>query len=429
MSTNFSRRQALGIFGAIGIGAALTACAGPGGAAQTVSPLGVPKTGAIEGEVSFAHWRAEDKDAFDGLIKKFVTANPTASVAQSISTSNDYNAQALQKLRGGTTGDAFATFRGAQFTNFSTAKIYTDLTDTDAVKNYDSGLLSAGQSQGRQLGLPYQVVFPMPLANLDLFDKAGADPSPKDWAGFLGTCEALKSSGVSPMAWPAGDVGNAGQLFNCMIVNNAPADDMCRQIEKGTLACTDDWFIAMLKQYMELVPYFQPNSTGTAVEPAEALFAQQKAAMLVTGSYHLAAVRGLGAEFPMDLIFPNTTTTGTSKYEGVYNATFILGVNSASENQPAAMAWVDFLSQPENAANYANLTAQHVAVTGVDYTNADLQTTSPWLSKKTALAARFQFDNLDVRNAVEASCIAVVSGTDPEKAAADAQKIVDQNKK
>jgi raffinose/stachyose/melibiose transport system substrate-binding protein len=429
MSTNISRRQALGIFGTVGIGAALTACAGPGGSSQPLSALGAPKTGPIEGEVSFAHWRAEDKDAFDALIKSFVTANPQASVAQSISTSNDYNAQALQKLRGGTSGDAFATFRGAQFTNFAAAKIYTDLTDTDAVKNYDPGLLSAGQSKGRQLGLPYQVVFPMPMANLDLFDKAGADPAPTDWAGFLGACESLKTSGVVPMAWPAGDVGNAGQLFNCMIVNNAPTDDMCSQIEKGTLACTDDWFIAMLKQYQDLIPYFQPNSTGTAVEPAEALFAQQQAAMLVTGSYHLAAVRGLGAQFPIDLIFPNTTTTGTAKYEGVYNATFILGVNSASTNQPAAMAWVDFLSQPENAATYANLTAQHVTVTDVEYTNADLQATSSWLSRKTGLAARFQFENLDVRNAVEASCIAVVSGTDPEKAAASAQQIVDQNKK
>lgn len=432
MSTNISRRHAIGFLGLAGIGATLAACAGPGGSAQTAATLMAPKTGPITGpitgDVSFAHWRAEDKEAFDTLIKTFTGANPGVTVAQAISTSNDYNAQALQKLRRGTSGDAFATFRGSQFTNFTTANIYTDLTDSAATKNYDEGLLSAGQSNGRQLGLPYQVVFPMPLANLDLFDKAGADSAPNDWAGFLATCEALKSSGVTPLAWPGGDVGNAGQLFNCMIVNNAPADDMCAQIERGTLACTDDWFIGMLKQYQDLSPYFQDNSFGTAVEPAEALFAQQQAAMLVTGSYHVAAVRGLGADFPLDLIFPNTTTSGTAKYEGVYNSTFILGVNAASENQPAALAWIDFLSQPENAAFYANTTAQHVSVTGVEYSNADLQTMSPWLSKKTGLAARFQFNNLDVRNAVEASCIAVVAGTDPEQAAADAQKVVDENK-
>lgn len=428
MSTNLSRRQALGIFGIAGIGATLTACAGPGGTASKATGLKAPKTGAATGEVSFAHWRAEDKAAFDTLIKKFVSVNPDATVAQVISTSNDYNTQALQKLRRGTSGDAFATFRGSQFVNFGTAKIHTDLSNSDAVKNYDPALLAAGKTKGKQLGLPYQVVFPMPLANLDLFDKAGADPAPKDWDGFLGTCDDLKKSGVTALAWPGGDVGNAGQLFNSMIVNNAPAADMCTQIEKGTLACTDDWFLHMLAQYQELIPYFQANSAGTAVEPAEALFAEQKAAMLATGSYHLAAVRALGAEFPIDLIFPNTSSgSKASKVEGVYNATFILGVNAASTSQPAAMAWVDFLSEPKNAEYYANTTAQHVAVAGVEYTNPDLKTTAPWLEKKTALAARFQFDNLDVRNAVEASCIAVVSGTDPEQAAATAQKVVDEN--
>ncbi|MFP5365347.1 MAG: ABC transporter substrate-binding protein, partial [Actinomycetes bacterium] len=117
---------------------------------------------------------------------------------------------------------------------------------------------------------------------------------------------------------------------------------------------------------------------------------------------------------------------GNGKYEGVYNATFILGVNSASKNQAAAAAWIDFLSEPENAAYYANQTAQHVAVKDVEYTNPDLKRLSPWLDKNTALAARFQFQNLDVRNAVEASATAVISGTSPEQAAEAAQKIVDE---
>ena len=233
-------------------------------------------------------------------------------------------------------------------------------------------------------------------------------------------------SGVTPISWTGGDVGNGGQLFNCMIANNAPVDDMCAQIEQGKLKCTDDWFITMLNQYKDLVPFLQANATGTAVEPAQNLFSQGKAAMLATGSYHLAAVRNLGATFPIELVFPNTSKGGNGKYEGVYNATFILGVNSASKHQAAAAAWIDFLSEPENAAYYANETAQHVAVKDVDYTNPDLKRLSPWLDKKTALAARFQFQNLDVRNAVEASATAVIAGTSPQQAAEAAQKIVDE---
>lgn len=424
--SQISRRHALSLFGLAGLGAAVASCAGPGGTPTASNTIAKPATGEITGEVSFAHWRGEDKEVFDELIAKFVAANPDVSVTQNISTSNDYNAQGLQKLRGAAIGDAFASFRGSQFSNFVEAGLYTDLTGSTAASMYEPDLLTAGKSGDMQLGLPYQVVFPMPLINLDIFDRAGADIAPKDWDGFLGTCEALKSAGVTPISWPGGDVGNGGQLFNCMIVNVAPADDMGTQIEQGKLKLTDDWFIGMLEQYQQLIPYMQPNATGTAVEPAENLFAQGNAAMLATGSYHLAAVRGLGAEFPMELIFPNTSTSGTPKWEGVYNATFILGVNADSDNQPAAMEWVNFLSQPENAGIYANGTAQHVAVADVEYTNEDLQNLSHWLNKKTALAPRFQFQNLDVRNAVEASATAVIGGASPEQAAAEAQQIVDE---
>ena len=426
--SQISRRQAMALLGALGLGASAAACAGPGGSTKPAGASGpaAPSAGAVTGKVSFAHWRGEDKAVFDELIKRFAAKHNGVEVAQDISTSNDYNAQALQKLRGGSIGDAFATFRGAQFKNFTEAGIYTELKDSQAVKNYQKGLLSAGQNGDSQLGLPYQVVFPMPMANLDLFDKAGADAAPKTWDAFLGMCEKLASAGLIPISWPGGDVGNGGQLFNCMIANNAPVDDMCAQIEQGKLKVTDDWFIKMLNQYKDLAPFVQPNATGTAVEPAQNLFSQGKAAMLATGSYHIAAVRGLGAKFPLDLVFPNTTADGKGKYEGVYNATFILGVNSASKNQAAAAAWIDFLSEPENAGYYANQTAQHVSVDKVEYTNPDLKRLSPWLQKKTALAARFQFQNLDVRNAVEASATAVIAGTSPEQAAAAAQKIVDE---
>ena len=335
--SQISRRQAMAVLGALGFGATAAACAGPGGSTAPGGATGpaAPATGDITGRVSFAHWRGEDKAVFDELIKRFAAKNSGVEVVQDISTSNDYNAQGLQKVRGAAIGDAFATFRGAQFNNFSEAGIYTELKNSKAVGNYQKGLLTAGQSGDSQLGLPYQVVFPMPMANTDLFDKAGAELTPKDWDAFLGMCEKLAASGVMPISWPGGDVGNGGQLFNCMIANNAPVDDMCSQIEQGKLKCTDDWFIKMLSQYKELVPYLQPNATGTAVEPAQNLFSQGKAAMLATGSYHIAAVRNLGATFPIELVFPNTSTDGNAKFEGVYNATFILGVNSASKNQAA----------------------------------------------------------------------------------------------
>jgi len=428
VDTELSRRRVLQLFGAIGAAAAATACGGPGGTSPNKADAPVAK-GPVEGDLSFAHWRAEDKAVFDKIIADFVKANAKVTVDQDISPSNDYQSTALQKIKGGAVGDVFTAFRGAQFVNMVEAGLYGDLSDQPMVDMYDARLIEPGRSDGKQFGLPYQLVFNMPVANKDALEKAGFDEAPKDWDGFLDMCDKLKGAGMIPIAFPGGDAGNAGQLLNVMVMNNAPSDDMFTKVESGEFKVTDDWFVKTLQQYAELTPYFQPNSTGTAVEPAQQLFASGRAAMLATGSFHFGAIRALGAKFPMDLIAPITVSADEAKYEGVHNTTFILGVSTGSDKQTAALKFVEHLSQPDVASAYANGTTQHLTVEGVTYTNADLKATEEWLIRKTLLAPRFQFNNLDLRAAVENAAVQVVGGTSPEKAAADAERVVAQQRK
>lgn len=420
-----SRRTMLGFIGAAGVAASLAACAGPGTTRKT-APTAASGMGSEKGTVSFAHWRAEDKAVFDKMIAEFQRKNPGTLVEQNISTSTDYQAQALQKLRGGGIGDVAPAFRGAQFESFVSASLFVDLTKSGLSERYSANLITSGAKGGKQYGYPYQLVLLDPLANMDILESVGVTEAPTDWNTYMGMLDKIKSKGIIPMAFPGADSGNAGQLFNAMIMNVAPSDDMCTKIEAGRYKCTDDWFVKMLGYYKDLAPYVQPNSAGTAVEPAEQLFATGKAALLATGSYHVAAVRALGATFPIDLAPPVTASKGKAKYVGVYNSTFILGINAATKVKGADMAWLEYLSEAKNASAYANGTAQFSPVKGVEYTNPDLKQLQPWLAKKTILAPRYQFNNLDMRTAVEASCTRVLNGAEPEKAAEDVQKIVDQ---
>ncbi len=429
-STNplLSRRTVLQAFGAAGVAAFAAACAGPGSGGSQNTSAATPGAmdGPVEGDVSFAHWRAEDQEVLQEIIGEFTGEFPDVTVNQEISPSNDYQSTALQKIRGGSIGDLFVAFRGFQFVEMVKAGLYVDLTGNEIVDAYEPALITAGADGDTQYGLPYQLVFNQPVANVDLLDSVGISEPPADWDGWLAMCEAVLGAGKVPMAWPGGEIGNAGHLFNAMVMNNAPSDDMCAKIETGEYKCTDDWFLGMLDQYVQLRPYFQPNATGTAVEPAQQLFAQGDAALLVTGSFHIGAVRGLGAQFPVGMMAPITVSASEAKYVGVHNATFILGVNTASDNQAAAFELLKYLSDAQQAGTYANGTAQHVTVKGVDYTNEDLAATSDWLAKETMLAARFQFNDLDIRNAAEQACIDVVGGTSPAQAAEKAQSIIDQ---
>ncbi len=325
-------------------------------------------------------------------------------------------------------GDVFTAFRGAQFTDMTKAGVFSDLSGQQVVGRYEPALIGAGASDGRQMGLPYQLVFNMPVTNVELLADNGYAQMPRDWEGFLGMCDALKSKGITPIAWPGGDAGNAGQLLNSMVMNNAPTDDMFVKIESGEYKATDDWFVTTLRQYSQLRPYFQSGVTGTGAEAAQQLFVSRKAALLATGSYMVAGLRKLGARFPMGLYAPITTAADRARYEGIFNATFILGVNARSSRRAAGLAWVSHLSDPAVASTYANGTVQHVTVKGVEYTNPDLKAFQPWLTRKTLLAPRFQFNNLDIRAAIENAAVTVVGGTAPEQAAAAAQRVVDQSR-
>ncbi len=423
-----TRRRLLQVIGSTAAAGALAACAGPGTQRTGGAPTGggAQITGPVEGELSFAHWRAEDQKVFEQIIADFVGKNPEVSIRQDISPSNDYQSTALQRIRSGNVGDVFTAFRGAQFSNMVEAGLYTDLGGQGVVSAYEDKFLGPGRSDGQQFGLPYQLVFNMPVFNVDLFERSGISELPSDWDGFLAMCETLKGKGLVPMAWPGGDPGNAGHLLNSMVMNNAPTDDMFTRIESGQYKVTDDWFIKTLEQYAQLRPYVQPNATGTAVEPAQQIFGQQKAAMLATGSFHMQAVRGLEAKFKMDLLAPITVPADRAKYEGIHNATFILGINTRSGEKAAGLAFLKYLSEPQVAAVYGNGTAQHLTVTGVDYTNPDLKVTAPWLERSTLLAPRFQFNDLDMRGAVEATAVDVMGGGSPEQAAEKAQQIVEQ---
>lgn len=425
--SGMNRRRVLQLFGAAGLGTLAAACAGPGSTATGGG--GKVEGGKIGGGLSFAHWRAEDKAVLDEIIKDFATANKGVSVRQDISTSTDYQVTALQRVKDAAIGDVFTALRGPQFTDMVKAGLFADLTGESVVDSYIPEMIADGKAGGKQLGLPYQLVFLMPLVNVDLLDKHGFSELPLSWDGFLDMCEQLKGRGVTPMAFPGADPGNAGQLINGMVMNNAPSDDMFAKIESGEYKATDDWYLKTLEQYAQLRPYVQPNATGTAHEPAQQIFATEQAAMLATGSYDAASVRALEADFAMNVFTPITVPEDEMKYEGCHNTTFILGVNSASDNQATALAFVEHLSDPEVAGTYANGTAQHVTVDGVEYDDRDLKAIEPWLSKKTLLAPRYQFTDLDIAAAVENAAIEVIGGVTPEQAAEEAQRIVDQRRK
>ncbi|OXM85752.1 ABC transporter substrate-binding protein [Paenibacillus rigui] len=380
-------------------------------------------------KISFIHWRGEDTKVFNDLIAEFKKANPTIDVEMNVFPSESYLANAQAKLLDGSSGDVFASFPGAQFESISKANLYEDLSKESFVSNYTENLIQAGKKDGKQLAFPYQLVYNQPIYNKAIFDKLGLKP-PKDWDGFLKLCETLKNSGYIPIAFPGQDIG-PGQFMNSMMMNNNTDEAIWSKVESGQAKLTDEWFVKTLSQFKELADkgYFQKDSLGTNKDIAGSLFAQEKAAMLATGSYMMSSNKQQNPNLVQGLLAPITVSADKAVFEGIHTTTFMLGVNANSKHKPEAKKFIEFLSQKENAQKYANQTGQLVTVKGVNYETAELKESAQWADKKTRFHPRYLIANANNEKAVVSSIQAVVSGKSPEEAAKAAQVVIDQNVK
>lgn len=404
--------------GALALTAVLSAC---GGGGSDASGSGGDVT------INFLHWRGEDVKALDTIIDKFETANPTIKVEMQTLPSDQYQSTAQAKLSDGSVGDVFASFPGAQFDALAKAGVFTDLSGSSFLDSFNGDLIAAGQQDGKQLAVPYQLVYNDPIYNVKLFEKYGLTP-PTDWEGFLALCQTLKDNGIIPIAFAGADIG-PGQFMNTMVMNNEPSDDIFEKVEAGEAKLTDEWWVKTLTQIKELNDkgYFQPDALGTKDAAAGALFVQEKAGMLASGSYQLAQNAAQNPELEQALLAPITVSAGEAKYEGVHTSTFMLAVNSKSKHPEEAKKFLEYLSQPDVAGEYANATGQNVTVDGVSYDSPELKVAEDWTSKKTLFQPRFTIKNGDNQKAVTNSIQAVLGGSTPEEAAQEAQAVIDQN--
>lgn len=384
------------------------------------------ETTAEEVKISFIHWRGEDVAVLDGIIAKFEEEYPNIKVETQVFPSDQYQATAQAKLVDGSVGDVFTSFPGAQFEAIAKAGLFTDLTNEQFVSNFNANLITAGQKDGAQYALPYQLVYNIPIYNVKLFEQYNVEV-PKDWESLLAALEIFKQAGITPIAFPGADIG-PGQLMNSMVMNNAPDEEIFVKLEAGETKLTDEWWVKTLAQFKELNDkgYLQKDAVGTKTDAANALFIQEKAAILGTGSFQLAGNKAGNPELVQGLLAPITVSEDQAVFEGIHTTTFMLAVNSKSKHPEEAKLLIEYLSRSDIAGEYANGTGQNVTVNGVEYTSEELQAVSEWTTKKTRFQPRFTIANAEVQKAVISSIQAVLGGVDPQKAAEEAQAIVNQ---
>ena len=180
-------------------------------------PVGANRAPA--GEISFYHWRPEDKDIFQTIIDNFQAANPGTKITQVVSDSPSYTTNAFTKIKNDPKAALFVTSRGGQFNDFYAAGLLANISGERYVQNnVIQSFLAPATVDGKIYGIPYQSLYNNPLYNTEMFAKNGWKV-PTTWSQTLAFCKTAKAAGVIPFAWPAATRGNAGQILNAFLMN------------------------------------------------------------------------------------------------------------------------------------------------------------------------------------------------------------------
>ncbi len=227
-------------------------------------------------------------------------------------------------------------------------------------------------------GVPSELSTQVLFYNAALFEKLGITP-PKTWDDVTAAAAKLKAGQVDPIA-----VTGLFQPYMGMWSDNLWLREVGWQKANDVLVggkghITDDpGFLAGLEKLQKLRDDgdFIKGFQGTDFTPAQALFFQGKAGMILMGSWLVSEMKDvIPADFRIGVVPFPAVPGGAGDQQAVAAAPQMVSINAKSANIPLALEWVTRLTsqkvQTERAQQFGELsgvagTPSPTGATGID---------------------------------------------------------------
>jgi ABC-type glycerol-3-phosphate transport system substrate-binding protein len=219
---------------------------------------------------------------------------------------------------------------------------------------------TAGIKLNQRFSLPLTIgTFGIVYANKERLAAAGVTEPPKRWEDFIATLEAVRKvrpddGGVSvgfqapttgmewlmqPMAY-----GELGKSDFAGLFSNNPDKNFSSPNGRS-----------VLETYNQVTPYWMPGTQSLTIDDADIAFAQGKSSFDIGGTFTLAFLAQNGMNADNIVTFPVPSPQGGAVPE-LSLAPFALtglSVSATTGNKEGAVKWLDYLAQPDVAAQFA----------------------------------------------------------------------------
>jgi raffinose/stachyose/melibiose transport system substrate-binding protein len=295
----------------------------------------------------------EGADYFEDLNKAFEAANPDIKVSYDSVATKDYNQFLNSRL---TTGevDVVGLLEGATKAP-DIAPRMLDLTGQAFLTDfYESGLEQAQDVMGTQIGLPLSVVGVNVFYNKQMFADLGLSV-PTTWSEFVVLCETIKEAGIDPIALGGKDQWPINMVMLGLELGAVRGEDpeFWTKLHTEQASFADSlWVDGVFGKLQTLSGFFERNATGLAYAQSAGLFATGRTAMTIDGSWRTKDITDAGPAFEVGVFLVPGSDDATKNTVAPTKIGGSLAVFKDSQNQEAALRYLEFFSQPENYTLY-----------------------------------------------------------------------------
>jgi multiple sugar transport system substrate-binding protein len=351
---NLSTTRSLSLLAAGAVLSLLAACGGGGGGSsapgsETSASGPVPEPTAPV-SITFSSWVGNDK-GMKTLYSKFKAEHPNITVEFQDVPAEESEKKLTTQVAGGNPPDA-AYVDASLVANFAPRKALVNLenyisrSDIVSSEDYVEAFKAQTLVDGAMYGLPFDGESTGLFYRKDLFEAAGIAGPPKTWEEFTAAAQKLTDPAKKQYGFQV-FAPEAEYYFYPWLWQNG--GEMLSADEK-TVLLNDDRAKQAAEYYIGLTKYSSPDYLNSNSYDARIGFAQGQIGMYMAGAWFAGT---LSDEFPKiegkwaTAPLPEGTAGCKTTIAGDALVMFAQG-----EKQDAAWKWVEFLSKPENMAEW-----------------------------------------------------------------------------
>ena len=324
--------------------------------ALVVAAVPTQTTVAQGGTVTIESWRTDDLTIWeDVIIPAFNEEYPDIEVVFSPTNPPDYNAALNAKLESGTAGDLITCRPFDDSLALFNDGHLASLNDLAGMEHFNDLARSAWITDDGSdvFCVPMASVIHGFIYNADAFAEVGVE-EPTTYDEFYAVLDAIKEDGTYiPMAMGTIDQWEAATMG---YQNIGPAywggEDGRLALISGDAALNDPEFVAPLEELVRWTDYLADGYQAQSYSDSQNAFTLGLSAIYPSGSWEINLFNSQ-ADFAMGA-FPPPTLEGSDTCYISDHVDIAMGVNTASENQEAAMALLEWMTGPEFAEMYSN---------------------------------------------------------------------------